>query len=67
VGFDPRLEGQNLHAYEEQRGTMNLSEIKAFLSVKASFESHVKHANSFNLLNKVGRLDEKNPFDYARA
>lgn len=56
-----------LEAYEKQKEKMNLSEIKAFLSVKASFASHAKHVNSYNLMNKVGRLDEKNPFDYARA
>jgi len=28
---------------------------------------HAKHANSFNLLNKVGVLNETNPFDYDRA
>lgn len=48
------------------KGNMKLSEIKQFLSVKASFASHCKHANSFNL-NKVGRLNENNPFDMHRA
>jgi len=46
---------------------MNLEEIKQFLSVQASFASHIKHANSFNLHNKVGRLDETNPFDFDRT
>jgi hypothetical protein len=46
---------------------MSLVEIKVFLSVQASFVGHAKHANSFNLLNKVGEIDEKNPFDYDRA
>ena len=46
---------------------MNLEEIKAFLSVQASFVGHIKHADSFNLLNKVGKIDEKNPFDFDRA
>jgi len=46
---------------------MTLEEIKAFLSVQASFVSHAKHANSFNLLNKVGEIDENNPFDFDRA
>lgn len=58
---------------------MKLSEIKKFLSVKASFAPLCKAcaltvgkkcpwgANSFNLLNKVGRLDENNPFDVHRA
>jgi len=46
---------------------MNLSEIKVFLSVKASFASHTKHANSYNLNKKTGALHETNPFDYART
>jgi retron-type reverse transcriptase len=57
---------QYLDRYEALKGTMSLVEIKKFLSVQASFVGHVKHANSYNLLNKVGRLDEKNPFDYTR-
>jgi len=56
-----------LDDYEKQKGNMTLAEIKAFLSVQASFVSHVKHANSFNLLNKVGKINDKNPFDYNRA
>lgn len=56
-----------LNMYEEQKGKMQLLEIKKFLSVKASFESHSKHANSFNLTKKIGALDENNPFDYDRA
>ena len=58
---------QYLQKYETLEGRMELSEIKAFLSVKASFAGHTKHANSYNLLNKVGRLDETNPFDYTRV
>ena len=46
---------------------MKLEQIKAFLSVQASFVSHSKHANSFNLLKKVGKIDENNPFDFDRA
>jgi hypothetical protein len=46
---------------------MSLAEIKEFLSVQASFVAHCKHANSFNLRNKVGQIDESNPFDYDRA
>ena len=46
---------------------MNLEEIKNFLSVQASFASHIKHANSYNLTKKIGVLDENNPFDYDRA
>jgi len=50
-----------------KRGKMNLEEIRAFLSVQASFVGHIKHADSFNLLNKVGKIDEKNPFDFDRT
>ena len=46
---------------------MSHEEIKKFLSVQASFESHIKHSNSFNLMKNIGVLDEKNPFDYDRA
>ena len=46
---------------------MQLEEIKKFLSVQASFVAHCKYANSFNLYNKVGTIDEKNPFDYDRC
>ena len=46
---------------------MSLEEIKKFLSVQASFAGHIKHANSFNLINKVGKIDENNPFDFDRA
>jgi len=56
-----------LQRYEEMRGKMELSEIKAFLSVRASFASHAKHANSYNLLNTIGAIYEKNAFDYDRA
>jgi len=56
-----------LENYEQQKGEMSLAQIKKFLSVQASFASHIKHANSYNLLNKVGKIDEKNPFDYDRA
>ncbi len=56
-----------LNEYERQKGKMSLLEIKEFLSVKASFESHVRHSNSYNLLNKIGVLNESNPFDYDRA
>jgi len=57
---------QYLENYEKQKGTMSLLEIKHFLSVKASFVSHAKHANSYNLLNKVGDLNETDPFAYDR-
>jgi len=56
-----------LKAYENQKGRMSLLEIKTFLSVKASFVGHIKHANSYNLNQKIGALNETNPFDYARA
>lgn len=56
-----------LHAYEEEKGKMGLAQIKDFLSVQASFEGHCKHANSYKLRNKVGKIDEKNPFDFDRA
>ena len=56
-----------LDAYERQKGKMKLSEIKAFLSVKASFEAHFKHSNSYNLYQKIGVLNENNPFDYDRV
>ena len=57
---------------------MSLEEIRAFLSVQASFAGHIKHvpdrrdkcpwgANSFKLQNKVGKIDETNPFDYDRC
>jgi len=29
--------------------------------------AHCKYANSFNLYNKVGTIDEKNPFDHDRC
>ncbi len=58
---------QYLDRYEQQRGKMSLEEIKAFLSVQASFVAHCKHANSFNLYNKVGKINETNPFDYDRC
>jgi len=56
-----------LDAYEQKKGKMQLEEIKEFLSVQASFVAHCKHANSFNLYNKVGRINETNPFDYDRC
>ncbi len=56
-----------LESHEAQKGKMKREQIKEFLSVQASFVSHSKHANSFNLLNKVGKIDENNPFDFDRA
>ncbi len=46
---------------------MQLEQIKDFLSVQASFVSCIQHSNSFNLMKKVGVLDENNPFNYDRA
>jgi len=62
-----RKKAKYLDTYEKKEGKMSLLEIKQFLSVKASFVSHVKHANSYNLTQKIGVLNETNPFDYARA
>jgi len=56
-----------LSEYERQKGKMSLVEIKQFLSVQASFVGHAKHANSYNLNQKIGVLNETNPFDYARV
>jgi len=42
-----------LQNYEDKKGKMSLEEIKKFLSVQASFVGHIKHANSYNLINKV--------------
>ena len=56
-----------LNHYEAKKGKMSREEIKEFLSVQASFVSHIQHANSFNLMNKVGQIDESNPFDYDRT
>jgi len=56
-----------LAAYEKQKGTMSLVEIKAFLSVQASFAGHIKHANSYNLNQKIGVIHENNPFDTNRT
>lgn len=53
--------------YENQKGKMNLEEIKKFLSVQASFVGHISHANGYNLKTKVGVLNENNPFDYDRS
>ncbi|MBC8236663.1 MAG: group II intron reverse transcriptase domain-containing protein [Helicobacteraceae bacterium] len=56
-----------LENYETQKGKMGLEEIKQFLSVQASFVGHIKHANSYNLMNKVGKINESDPFTYDRA
>jgi len=62
-----RKKAQFLQNYEAQKGHMSLAEIKRFLSVQASFASHIKHANSYNLYQKTGVIHETNPFDYDRA
>ncbi len=59
-----RKKAHYLAAYEKQQGKMGLEEIKRFLSLQASFLGHIKHANSYNLYQKVGALNEVNPFDY---
>ena len=48
-----------LQRYEALQGKMELEEIKQFLSVQASFLGHCKHANSYNLIQKVGKTDEE--------
>jgi hypothetical protein len=48
-----------LEEYEKQKGNMKLEEIKIFLSLQASFVSHIKHANSFKLNKKVGQIDDE--------
>lgn len=55
-----------LDSYEQQKGKMELEEIKQFLSVQASFLGHIKYANSFNLKKSVGEINESNPFDFDR-
>jgi len=47
-----------LDKYELLNGAMQLEEIKKFLAVKASSESHIKHSNSYNLKNKVLFVDD---------
>ena len=56
-----------LTEYENQKGNMSLVEIKEFLSVQASFVGHIKHANSYSLNQKIGVLNETDPFDYDRT
>ena len=46
---------------------MGLLEIKQFLSLKASFMGHCNHADSYNLINKVGKINEKDPFSFDRC
>lgn len=51
-----------LTGYENAQGKMSLADINAFLAKKASFHGHAMHANSFNLLAKVGGLKDSDPF-----
>jgi len=62
-----KKKAQYLQRYEEQKGKMKLVEIKSFLSLQASFASHNKHANSYNLNQKIGVIYETNPFNYDRT
>ena len=67
-----------LDEYEKQKGKMSLAEIKEFLSVQASFVSKYKDSaltvgrkcpwgtNSYSLNQKIGAINENNPFDYDR-
>ncbi|HIP12602.1 MAG TPA: hypothetical protein EYG73_07780 [Arcobacter sp.] len=48
-----------LQRYEELKGNMSLEEIKQFLSVQSSFTGHCSHASSYNLIKKVGKIDEE--------
>ncbi|MCP4969694.1 MAG: hypothetical protein GY932_03740 [Arcobacter sp.] len=48
-----------LDEYEKQKGKLSLEKIKKFLCVKASFEAHIKHSNSYNLKRKIGEIDEQ--------
>ncbi len=53
-----------LDKYEEQKGKMNLEEIKYFLSVQASFIAHIKWANAYKLQKQIGECDEKKYISY---
>ena len=52
-----------LEKYESLRGNMSLEEIKKFLSVQNSFVSHIKHANSYTLKQKIGEIDNEKYID----
>ncbi len=62
-----RKKARFIEKYDKRQGKMSLAEIKQFLSVRASFAGHIRHANSYNLSQKTGALDETNPFEYDRA
>ncbi|MBN2894266.1 MAG: hypothetical protein JXK05_00035 [Campylobacterales bacterium] len=61
-----RKKARYLDAYEAQKGTMRLAEIKQFLAVQASFKAHAKHADSYHLLNTIGAIHENDPFAFDR-
>lgn len=48
-----------LEKYESVKGNMSLEEIKKFLSVQNSFVSHIKHANSYTLKQKIGEINDE--------
>ncbi len=48
-----------LDYYERKKGEVSLAEINGFLSVQASFSSHIRHANSYNLMKNIGAIDEE--------
>ena len=48
-----------LERYEKLRGKMELEEIKRWLSVQASFAGHASFANSYNLMKKVGNINDE--------
>ncbi|WP_170020377.1 hypothetical protein [Campylobacter sp. RM16190] len=50
-----------LSRYKNLKDKMNIEEIKKFLAIQASFLTHIKWANSYNLKNKVGYIDEYSP------
>jgi hypothetical protein len=48
-----------LQKYEKLQGNIDLKQINHFMSVQASFLGHLKHANSYNLIRKVGQINEE--------
>ena len=48
-----------LDYYESKKGEVSLAEINGFLSVQASFVGHIRHAKSYNLMKKVGYIDDE--------
>lgn len=55
-----------LDRYEALEGKMRRDEIERFAAVRASFAAHAKHADAFHLIQKLGALDENDPFIYDR-